>query len=267
MDIESQGCLKCHLDEKMFPGEGKNSTKFISEYKTSIHSTIQKNGKQAAGCTDCHGNHMIQQNDPNKPSTSRTKILETCAKCHSNVVENFKKSSHGQELLKGNGKAPSCSDCHGEHNIKSVSLSDEFSKINQVDLCLKCHLEQKLPHKNYKNEDVLISNYKESYHYIALKNGKNAATCSDCHGSHEMKKVDDPDAKINRKNIPKTCGQNGCHIKQFNDFTGSIHEVSLTQKNSPDAPGCNTCHGNHQIAKKDDEKNRLTNSKRIVQLC
>ncbi|MFA5405675.1 MAG: cytochrome c3 family protein [Ignavibacteria bacterium] len=267
MDIESQSCLKCHLDEKMFSGEGKGSTKFISEYKTSIHSVIQKDGKQAAGCTDCHGNHTIQQNDPNKPSTSKTKILETCSKCHKDVVENFKKSSHGQELLKGNEKAPSCATCHGEHNIKSVSMSDEFSKINQVDLCLKCHQEQKLPHKNYKGEDVLISNYKESYHYIALKNGKNAATCADCHGSHEMKKVDDPEAKINRKNIPKTCGQSGCHIKQLNDYTGSIHEVSLTQKHSPDAPNCNTCHGNHQIAKKDDVNNRISSGKGIVQLC
>jgi len=267
MDIESQSCLKCHLDEKMFPGEGKGSTKFITEYKTSIHATIQKDGKQAAGCTDCHGNHMIQQNDPNKPSTSKTKILETCSKCHKEVVENFKKSSHGQEMLKGNEKAPTCATCHGEHNIKSVSMSDEFSKINQVDLCLKCHQEQKLPHKNYKGEDVLISNYKESYHYIALKNGKNAATCADCHGSHEMKKVDDPEAKINRYNIPKTCGQSGCHVKQLSEYTGSIHEVSLIQKHSPDAPNCNTCHGNHQITKKDDEKNRISSGKGIVQLC
>lgn len=267
MDIESQGCLKCHLDEKMFPGEGKSSTKFISEYKTSIHSIIQKDGKQAAGCTDCHGNHMIQQNDPGKPSTTKSKIFETCGKCHVDLVEKFKGSMHGQEMIKGNDKAPTCATCHGEHNIKSVSLSDEFSKINQVDLCLKCHQEQKLPHKNYKGEDVLISNYKDSYHYIALKNGKNAATCSDCHGSHEMKKVDDQNAKINRKNISKTCGQSGCHVKQLNDYTGSIHETSLTQKNSPDAPNCNTCHGNHQIAKKDDEKNRISNSKGLIQLC
>lgn len=267
MDIESQGCVKCHLDEKMFPGEGKGSTKFISEYKTSIHSTILKNGQPAAGCTDCHGNHMIQQNDPKKSSTTNSKILETCAKCHSETVEKFKKSAHGREMLKGNDKAPNCGTCHGEHNIKSVSTSDEFSKINQVDLCLKCHQEQKLPTKNYKGEEVLISHYKDSYHYVALKNGKNAATCADCHGSHEMKKADEPDSKINRKNIPNTCGQSGCHVKQLNEYTGSIHEISITQKNSPDAPNCSTCHGNHQIAKKDDEKNRLSNSKGIVQLC
>ncbi len=266
-DIESQGCLKCHLDEKLFPGEGKGSSKFISVYKTSIHSIIQKDGKQAAGCTDCHGNHMIQQNDPNKPSTANSKILETCGKCHVDLVDKFKNSAHGREFMKGNEKAPGCATCHGDHNIKSVSQSDEFSKINQVDLCLKCHQEQKLPHKNYKGEEVLISHYKDSYHYIALKDGKNAATCSDCHGSHEMKKADDPDAKINRKNLPKTCGQSGCHVKQLNDYTGSIHEVSITQKNSPDAPNCSSCHGNHQIIQKQNENNRISSNKGIVQLC
>lgn len=266
-DIESQGCLKCHLDASMFPGEGKGSTKFIEEYKTSIHATIEKNGKEAAGCSDCHGNHMIQQGDMNRLSVSKTKILETCSKCHSDIVDKFKKSMHGQELMNGNEKAPTCATCHGEHNIKSVSTSDEFLKINQVELCLKCHQEQKLPHKNYKGEEVLISNYKDSYHYKALKEGKNAATCADCHGSHEMKKVDDPEAKINRFNLPKTCGQSGCHVKELGEYTGSIHEVSLSQKHSIDAPNCNTCHGNHQIIQTTDVRNRIASGKGLVQLC
>jgi len=41
----------------------------------------------------------------------------------------------------------------------------------------------------------------------------------------------------------------------------------LIQKHSPDAPNCNTCHGNHQITKRDDEKNRISSGKGIVQLC
>jgi len=267
MSIESQSCLKCHLDEKLFPGDTKGSAKFVSQYKTSIHSSIQKDGKPAAGCTDCHGNHMIENPKNPESSTSKARSLETCGKCHTDIVAKFKNSKHGQELLKKNPKAPSCTDCHGEHSIQSTLKSDEFSKLNQVELCLRCHQEQKLPHKNYKGEEVLISNYKDSYHYKALKEGKNAATCADCHGSHEMNKADDPNSRIYRKNIPKTCGQSNCHVKELNEYTGSIHEVSLTQKNSPDAPNCNTCHGNHQIAKNNDVQNRISNSKGLVQLC
>ena len=267
MSIESQSCLRCHLNEKLFPGDGRGSAKFIKQYKTSIHGSLTKDGNPVAGCSDCHGNHMVEKFDDPKSATLKAKSIDNCGKCHTTIVEHFKKSKHGQEYLKNNSKAPGCTDCHGEHNIQSILKSDEFSKINQVDLCLKCHQDQKLPHKNYKKEEVLISNYKDSYHYKALKDGKNAATCSDCHGSHEMNKVDDPSSKIHRNNIPKTCGQSGCHVKQLNEYKGSIHETALINKNSPDAPNCNTCHGNHQIAKRDDTNNRISNGKGLVQLC
>jgi nitrate/TMAO reductase-like tetraheme cytochrome c subunit len=268
MSIESESCLKCHLDEKMFPGEDKGSAEFVAEYKTSIHASIEKDGKSAAGCSDCHGNHMIDNPENPKASLTRAKMLETCGRCHASVVENFKKSKHGEELIKNNNKAPSCTDCHGEHSIKSTLSSDQFSKLNQVDLCLKCHQETKLPHKNYKGEEVLISHYKDSYHYKALLEGKTgAASCADCHGAHEMKNFDNPDSKVYKKNIAQTCGQSNCHVKQLGEFEGSIHDVSIMTKENSDAPTCTGCHGNHQILKKDEGENRIANSKGLVQLC
>jgi nitrate/TMAO reductase-like tetraheme cytochrome c subunit len=211
---------------------------------------------------------MIQQENNPKAATNRAKLSETCGNCHKDVVDHYKKSQHGIEMMKNNPKAPSCADCHGEHDIKSVITSSEFSKINQVELCLKCHQEQKLPHKNFKGEEGLVSHYKDSYHYKALLEGKTgAATCSDCHGSHDMKKDSDPASTINKKNIPQTCGQSNCHVKQLSEYTGSIHEVAITKKNNPDAPNCTDCHGKHQIAKKDEKSNRISNSKGIVQLC
>lgn len=268
MSIESESCLRCHLNSKLFPGEGKGSAKFVADYKTSIHASIQKNGKEAAGCSDCHGNHMIQNPGDPEASTTRTRLPETCGKCHKDIVDKFLNSAHGKALLNRSVAAPTCVDCHSEHSIKSVRSSDEFSKINQVDLCLKCHQEGKLPHKNYKGEEVLISDYKSSYHYKALQEGKlNAATCSDCHGSHEMKKFDDPTSRIYKKNIAQTCGQTNCHTKQLNEYTGSVHEVSISTKTNSDAPTCTNCHGNHQILKKDEQTNLISNSKGLVQLC
>jgi predicted CXXCH cytochrome family protein len=268
MSIESEKCLKCHLDEKLFPGEKIGSAKFVAQYKTSIHASIEQDGKEAAGCTDCHGNHLIQNPDNPMASTTRTRLPETCGKCHKEVVDKFMSSAHGKSLLSKSVAAPTCISCHSEHSIKAVRLSDEFSKINQVDLCLKCHQEGKLPHKNYKGEEVLISNYKDSYHYQALEEGNlNAATCSDCHGSHEMNKYDEPDSKIYKKNIAKTCGQSNCHVKQLGEYEGSIHEVSLMTKENSDAPTCTNCHGNHQILKKDAQNNIISNPKGLVQLC
>ncbi|MFI5144509.1 MAG: cytochrome c3 family protein [Ignavibacteria bacterium] len=268
MSIESQSCLKCHLDDKKFPGTGKGSAKFVQEYRTSVHASIEKNGSEAAGCTDCHGNHNIQDPQNPKASTMKTRSPETCGKCHPDIVNKYYNSAHGQALKNKIIAAPTCVDCHSEHSIKAVKKSDEFSKVNQVEMCLNCHVNGKLPHKNYKGEEVLISNYKDSYHYAALQKGNlNAATCSDCHGAHEMKKADDLQSSVNKKNIEKTCGQANCHVKQFNEYKGSIHEVSVSTKDNSDAPTCTNCHGMHQILKKDEKDNRISNPKGLVQLC
>jgi hypothetical protein len=261
MSIQSEACLKCHLNAKLFPGEGVGSAKFVAEYKTSIHASIMKNGQEAATCPDCHGNHMIQNPENPEASITRSRLPETCGKCHQDILKKYLSSAHGQALLNKSVVAPTCVDCHSEHSIKSVNTSEEFSKINQVELCLKCHQGEKLPHTNNKGEELLVSGYKDSFHYKALKEGNlNSATCSDCHGAHEMKKADDSTSRINKKNVAQTCGQSGCHTKELSQYTGSIHEVSVRTMPHSDAPTCTNCHGNHQIS-------IITNPKGLVQLC
>ena len=235
ISVETESCLRCHLDEKKFPGEKLGSAKFVREYKTSIHSSIEKNGTEAAGCTDCHGDHNVQHPDDPKASTHLAKQIETCGKCHKGVVESFKKSKHGQELQNKNVNAPACTGCHGEHDIQSVLRTDQFSKINLSEKCLSCHKDSKIPHKNYKGEEELIQSYKESQHYEALVKGNNKApTCYDCHGAHEMETTDNPNSKIHRKNIAKTCGQSECHGKQLKEYNGSVHDIAISEKNSED---------------------------------
>ncbi len=267
ISVESQACLKCHLDEKKFPGDKKGSASFVTHYKTSIHAAIEKDGLlEAAGCVDCHGNHMIYNPSDPKASTKRARQIETCGKCHKDIVGSFKKSKHGQELIKGNDKAPTCTDCHDEHDIQSTLLSNDFSKINLTEKCLSCHKDGKIPHKNFKGEEELITGYQKSVHYLALKEGNfDAPTCYQCHGAHEMESTENPDSKINKKNIAKTCGESGCHGKQLIDYRGSIHEIGVG-KDSKDAPTCNNCHGNHGILTKNLE-NKLEKSRYIVTLC
>lgn len=269
ISVESQACLNCHLDEKKFPGgdKDKGSAKFVNHYKTSIHAAVEKEGLlEAAGCVDCHGNHMVQEPNNPKASTNRAKLMETCGKCHSEVVANFKKSKHGQELSKGNDKAPTCTDCHGEHDIQSTLLSNDFSKLNLTDKCLSCHKDGKIPHKNFKGEEELITGYENSVHYQALKKGNfDAPTCYQCHGAHEMESADNPASKISKKNIANTCGQSSCHVNQLADYTGSIHQVGVSKDNK-DAPTCNNCHGNHGIVTKNLD-NKVEKSKELVQLC
>jgi predicted CXXCH cytochrome family protein len=266
INIESEGCLNCHLNDKLFPGDAKGSANFVAKYKTSIHASIEKDGQEAAGCVDCHGDHKVENPGDPKASTRLARQVATCGKCHNEVTERFKKSKHGQELLKGNDKAPVCSDCHGEHDIKSTLMSDDFSKINLTDKCLSCHKDGKLPHKNFMGEEELITGYEKSVHYEALKKGNNdAPTCYNCHGSHEMEIADNPDSKISKKNIANTCGQSDCHVKELDKYSGSIHQKGVMEGNT-DAPTCNNCHGNHGIMKKDID-NKLVKSNDLIKLC
>lgn len=265
MSIESMACLKCHLDEKQFPGEEKGSAKFVSKYKTSIHASIQKNGKPAAGCVDCHGDHMIESTKSPNETSVKAKLMEKCGKCHGEELEHYNKSAHGETYKSGNPESPDCSRCHGEHSINSVLQSDEFSKINQTELCLSCHKDNKVN----KKKDTHLDDYKNSFHYIALKGGNlNAATCSNCHGPHEMKPADDTESQIHKKNIETTCGQANCHTKQKEEYNGSIHQTSMLNKENSDSPTCNNCHGAHQVITTDSIGNTEGSRQRgIVQLC
>ncbi|MBZ0204333.1 MAG: cytochrome c3 family protein [Ignavibacteria bacterium] len=267
ISVESEACLKCHLDEEKFPGDSLGSAKFVAHYKTSIHASIDKEGLlEAAGCVDCHGDHMVQNPGNPRASTNHARLMETCGKCHKDVVESFNKSKHGKELVKGNDKAPTCTDCHGEHDIKSTLISNDFSKLNLTEKCLSCHKDGKIPHKNFKGEEELITGYQNSVHYLALKDGNHdAPTCYECHGAHEMESADNPSSKINKINIAKTCGQSNCHVNQLNDFTGSIHESGVSKGNK-DAPTCNNCHGNHGIVSKNID-NKQEKAKDLVKLC
>lgn len=264
--IQSEGCLKCHLDEKMFPGSETGSAKFVAQYRTSVHATLRSHGREAAGCIDCHGDHSIYPNADPKSATSRARLIETCAKCHSDVTDKFKNSKHGKELLAGNKNAPSCVDCHGEHDIKSTLFSEEFTKLNLVDKCLDCHSDGKIPHRNFEGEKELITGYRNSVHYQALLDGNSEApTCYDCHGAHEMENADNPTSKINQKNIERTCGQSNCHTSQLSDYMGSVHEVAIAKGNK-DSPTCNTCHGNHVIVSKNID-GQLQKSRDVIKLC
>jgi len=78
-----------------------------------------------------------------------------------------------------------------------------------------------------------------------------AATCSDCHGSHEMRKGSNPDSRVHRLNIAATCGQ--CHGDIKEEYLQSAHGVALG-KGVRESATCTDCHGEHTILAHDDPR-------------
>jgi cytochrome b subunit of formate dehydrogenase len=130
--------------------------------------------------------------------------------CHTDVVEQFRSSVHGQALARGVTQAPLCTDCHGEHKIlKHTNAASSVNASNIRDTCGSCHGDVRLTRKFGMPNDRLVS-FDSSFHGLAAKSGsQTVANCASCHGVHNILRSSDSKSMVNAKNLPKTCGK--CH--------------------------------------------------------
>jgi hypothetical protein len=79
--------------------------------------------KQGIGCTQCHGESKAHSNDEDNITAPdimypRAKITAACLKCHAS--EKLGKTEVHKPFLSGSGVSKEyCTDCHGEHRLKS----------------------------------------------------------------------------------------------------------------------------------------------------
>ncbi|MCX7761872.1 MAG: cytochrome b/b6 domain-containing protein [Candidatus Kryptonium sp.] len=251
----SDVCIKCHSDKRIV----REHQEFVLKYRESIHAKY-------INCSDCHTGHKIlKASDPNS-TVARANIGKTCEKCHEQIARNYFESDHGKAFISGFESAPSCTDCHGEHDIMRVtSAESKISRANEVGVCLKCHLDNPEVRKRMTHVPSFIASYENSIHGRLFHAGNHeAAVCSDCHGAHEMMKVSNPSSKVYKLNISSTCGK--CHQEISKDFNESIHGVALSKGNF-DSPTCTDCHGEHLILEPNDPRSPVAPRNVALQLC
>jgi len=179
----------------------------------------------------------------------------------------FALSVHAQEVKK-------CLICHGKPGLKKVLASgkvislyvDESVLAGSVHAnrrCEECHRDiVEIPHRgqvkkvdcthcHYEGNPVgapqtkAYRYYQDSVHGRAAAAGNpKAPVCQDCHGNHNVRKVNDPDSKVYPVHIPETCG--ACHLSIYAEYATSIHGQALRDGNL-DTPSCTSCHGEHRI--------------------
>jgi len=217
--IPKPQCTTCHADQ-------------AGDYANGVHGQARKHGNEGApDCALCHGSaHELL---PPKSQAFRTAVPDTCGMCHTDVVEQYRASVHGQALAKGITQAPLCTDCHGEHNI--IKHTNEASPVNAVhirDTCGSCHGDVRLSRKFGLPADRLVS-FDSSFHGLAGKAGfQTVANCASCHGVHNILPSSDPKSTINPKNLPKTCGR--CHPGAGERF--AISQVHVVEGASEPPP-------------------------------
>lgn len=227
---EKDVCYQCHVKNPEVIKLVGNRSEDITSYEKSAHFIALKNGNEnAAACSDCHGGHQMRNAGNIDANTNKKNVARTCGEakgCHNTMLVEFNESVHGQAIAKGNLDAPTCTDCHGNHQI--LSRKDPKSMVASgkaiVKLCSSCHGDVKMNEK-YGKSFAKATSYLESYHGLAVRGGsKFAADCASCHGSHNIKPSSDPTSSINQANLSKTCGS--CHPGA--NITAQFKQVHLT---------------------------------------
>jgi hypothetical protein len=200
-------CQKCHAEQ-------------YNKTLDSVHMrAVAAGNTNAAICTDCHNPHtqpvITDQNGTLLPE-ARLSIPEICARCHSAIYETYKQSVHGAALTQeGNTDVPTCIDCHGVHNIEDPTTN--AFRLQSPQICAKCHTNPAIMNK-YGISTQVLNTYVSDFHgttvtlfeKITPDQVTNKPVCFDCHGVHDIKRVDDPVYGLQMKeNLLKACQR--CH--------------------------------------------------------
>jgi len=114
-----------------------------------------------------------------------------------------------------------------------------------------------------------------SVHGERLGEAGQAAKCSDCHTTHNVRSATDPAGSVYPLNIPQTCGQ--CHPYREISFGGVIseevgsfaedhHGHALLAKGLVHSASCVSCHGAHDIRRATDPESRIAPAN-LVKTC
>ncbi len=164
-------------------------------------------------------------------------------------------------------KNSDCLDCHSDRTLavtnaagKVASLFVDEAKLkasaHQTNTCVSCHADATVRHPkdNVRLQSVncetchaqQTASYNASVHGLASKAGHaDAATCQDCHDSHEVLPGNLSASPLHPSHLAETCG--ACHDQEVKDWTVSVHGKAMAA-GMRDAPTCTDCHSEHKIA-------------------
>ncbi len=239
----------------------------VQQYELGVHALARRtnHNSRAATCVDCHGGnpHEIRPASDPESATNKLKIAETCAKCHGNkatvtlasgktpaVAAMFQDSIHGQALIKkGLIVAPTCSDCHSNHDIIPKRMSDSpVAPKNVPATCGKCH-------------EGIRHEFAQGAHGIKLAAGTSyAPNCASCHNAHGVQRTDTANWQLH---AVEQCGT--CHKEALATYRDTFHGQVTALGFTPVAK-CADCHGAHKLLARSDPQSPV-NQANLVKTC
>ncbi len=215
LDEAELACLKCHdkagLKMKTAKGETLPLSISTQAFIESMHNKTS--------CEDCHDNLDGDDHgkEPSHVASKREFSLEmskSCTSCHKENVKLYVDTVHAALIRDGSDKAPTCSDCHNSHTVKSVKIVTPLEQIP----CARCH------------EDIFKAYSKDVHGLERVAKGKTGPQCSDCHSAHSIQAASLGDAI-----------RNNC-VKCHKDVTASHQEWLPNAALHFDVISCPVCH-------------------------
>jgi len=252
-------CQDCHTNvttehegDDLEPLTNENS---CAECHGKILRTLGRSAhEEEVLCVDCHnGPHEITMVDDLGSAVSPVRQIKYCGGCHdspASLIDGYLTSEHGKALLlSGLINAPSCSDCHGDHRIVSVSDGNApAAHENSPEMCGSCHL-------------LLLENWKEnSAHGQNWQAGEDGPVCTDCHATHE---IADPTTAASRLKSADNCG--GCHDEYLTTFRDGFHGKA-NNLGFVSGATCSDCHTPHNNLPEDNPLSSV-NPANLLETC
>ena len=186
----------------------------IGHYTESIHGKgLLKSGLTVtATCTSCHTAHReLPASDP-ESSVNPRNVPATCGSCHHGIQDQFV-----DERALGLGNALRIRRCRfaatATPPTPSSAPTRTSSRLEIMNKCGRCHGE-------------IAKTYFETYHGKVSRLGyTKTAKCYDCHGAHDIRKVNDPQSHLSRANVVATCQR--CHAGATVRFAGYLTHATL----------------------------------------
>jgi len=229
--VADRQCLGCH-GEKGFGRKETGRDLFVDSRRLaeSVHKQLR--------CVQCH---TALTSVPHQPFVARE---VDCRRCHAEASSKMRLGAHGVPLAKGDANLPVCADCHGGHQIQSLSQERRsILKERLVAVCMGCHTSEAIAARlNLLRSDVILG-FKNSTHGPRRERaGKGALPlCADCHGAHGAGLADRGQSKASR-----TAGCGSCHGTEEAQWQGSVHAPGAGGDDAS-ACGCLDCHTEHRL--------------------
>lgn len=233
--LDENNCLSCHSnpDLSKTTAEGKKISLYVDK------EAAARGAHRYFDCTTCH------TTEPHKVATplAELSLAEKCGSCHQYQYKLHLESIHGLSLRLGSADAATCVDCHSPmanpHSVIRVLEYDAPTyKKNIAQTCSKCHGDEKLM-ASYGIVEKVYESYMRSFHGKAIQLGTydaaqlDTATCTNCHGVHDIKSIRDPTSPVfGLENLARTCEQ--CHPGAGVNFaSGFLGHKEASPQNIP----------------------------------